>query len=186
MPRRFPVPAGRTLSRDNSLIVTMLNPLQLAAQNFVQEMGAQVMRGFNGRFNSQSTQRAIAHEMEEYFQRVKRGEEQLPPSMTEYVMTVATEACRAMLGDSGAQEEVQSVQRYKEFLDKLKDESVISRQKDLINEHFDGLTEEETNVLLECARDISLRQHAKSVGLSEMQFLDVKRSLASKLKHQTK
>lgn len=151
-------------------------------------MGAQVMRGFNGRFapNSPAAQRAIAHEMEEYFQRVKRGEEELPPSMTEYVMTVATEACRAMLGDSEMVDDSKSVQSYKEFLDKLKDESVISKQKDLINAHFDGLSEQETNVLLECARDISLRQHAKNVGLGEHEFLSVKRSLAHKLKHQTK
>ncbi len=158
-----------------------MNPLQLAAQNFVQEMGAQVMRGFNSRIGSpKAYQRAIAHEMEEYFQRVKRGEEQLPPSMTEYVMTVATEACRAMLG--GTDEEETDVKEYKEVLDKLKEETMVANQKEIINEHFDGLTEKETNVLLEAARDMSLKQHARNTGLSEAEYMSIKHSMAHKLK----
>lgn len=166
----------------------MLNPLQLAAQNFVQEMGAQVMRGFNGRFGhgDSGTQRAIAHEMEEYFQRVKRGEEKLPPSMTEYVMTVATEACRAMLGCDAEEKDDASMTEYKEVLDKLKDESLVDKQKAVINEHFDGLTEKETRVLMEAAKDISLKSHAKNAGMSEQEYLSTKKGIVHKLKKHSK
>lgn len=162
----------------------MLNPLQLAAQNFVQEMGAQVMRGFNGRYgqNYMPTQRAIAHEMEEYFERVKRGEETLPPAMTEYVMTVATEACKAMLGEGGETEEEHIY--YKKCLDSLKNESMVDKQKQIIDEHFDGLTEKETKVLLEIARDMSHKQHAKNIGMTEEEFMANKHGLIHKFKKQ--
>lgn len=162
----------------------MLNPLQLAAQNFVQEMGAQVMRGFNGRYGQgyMPTQRAIAHEMEEYFERVKRGDETLPPAMTEYVMTVATEACKAMLGDVGVDEEEHM--QMKRCFDSLKNESMVDRQKQIIDEHFDGLTEQETKVLLELARDMSYKQHAKNIGMNEQEFLAMKHGLIHKFKKQ--
>lgn len=161
----------------------MLNPLQLAAQNFVQEMGAQVMRGFNARYSTpKAYQQTIAHEMEEYFERVKKGEETLPPAMTEYVMTIATEACKAMLGEGGETEEEHAL--FKKCVDSLKNESMVDNQKQIIDEHFDGLTEKETKVLLEIARDMSHKQHAKNIGMTEEEFMATKHGLIHKFKKQ--
>lgn len=171
----------------NPLQQTMMNCMNKVATHFSNRFmqgPAPAGSGFNG-------------EMERYFADIRDGKAEVPEAMAEVMCMAAIQAVMHYMGEhdamkqqiaaSGAIGEEMEAQherhnKFKALIEQLRDEPMVGRKREIINAHFEGLTEDETSVLLELATDNSRSFHAQRVRMDVPTFLRVKKEAEKKMK----
>ena len=144
-------------------------------------------------------ERDFCSEMEKYFSDMRDGKIDIPEAMAEAMCCAALQAVAKYMGEheamkahiqeersmaTDAHQHDEHKAKYKEVIERLKDETLVNRKKEIIDDCFTGLNEEETSVLLEIATDNSKQFHAKRLRMDVPTFERVKHEAIKKVKIQ--
>lgn len=173
-----------------------MNPFQQAMANCMNQIVDRIGQRAP-RYDRAPKSRNIHEEMERYFSDLRDGKAEIPEAMAEAMCFAAMQAVANYIGEHesmkatlyetrGGESEMPEHhakhKKFKEFMEQMKDEPLLNRKKDLINKHFDDLSEDETKVILELATDNSKRFHASQVHMDVSAFERVKHEAEKKIK----
>lgn len=173
-----------------------MSPLEAKMQ---QCMGQILDRAMNSMIpaRQQNRGRAFHEEMDQYFADVKSGKVDIPEGMVEAICIASMQAIIKFFdnhqemkhrlvecANTGERmtEEHEHHKKFKEVVDKLRAAKGSNEIQELINEHFENLTQEENNCLHQLAKAFSRKGNADALRVSVEMWENIKKNTEKKLK----
>lgn len=144
-----------------------------------------------------ASRKSFADEMECYFAAMRDGKIDVPEAMVEALCIAAVQAVSSYMAKHEAMkyaltecaetgermtDESEHHKRFKEVVDKMRSASIPNDIQKIIDEHFDGLTQEERQCLHQMAKAFSKKGNADAIRVSVDDWEKLKKNAESKLK----